>query len=153
MHLIFIKRKFPRVCNRKGDSMSANSNIHSWPRRSGKTGAAMMMAIQRGWKYYNCGGSEWTTRQFKGGVSQHMITTSLVGVGGVVVDNYEIATQEDRELLAPLLASNRCEVFGTLGCIDGDYRIGDVERMRAAEKGIADGIMSRKTALRELMNI
>jgi len=133
--------------------MSANSNIHSWPRRSGKTGAALMTAMQRGWKYYNCGGEECTERLFGGGICPNLITTSLVGVSGVVVDNYSVATTEDRVVIQMLLGEGLCEVFGTFGVVDGDYRIGDVERMRAVEKHVADGIMPRETALRELMNI
>lgn len=133
--------------------MSANSNIHSWPRRSGKTGAAIMTAIQRRWKYYNCGGQARTARVFNGRISPNMITTSLKGLCGVVVDNYEVATEEERALIVPMLHDGRCEVFGTFGIIEGDYRIGDVEIMRAVEKNVAMGVMSREIALRELMNI
>jgi len=112
-----------------------------------------MTAIQRGWKYYNCGTEAWTTRQFKGIISQNLIATNLKEVSGVVVDNYEQATLEEKAIIAPLLNEGLCECFGTMGIIDGDYRIGGVEERRAAEKAISTGMMSREIALRDLMNV
>ena len=81
------------------------------------------------------------------------VVSDFTGCGNLVVDDYDRCSPDERDRLAPLIAEGRCEVFGNMGCIDGDYRIGDVERMRAAEKAIAEGMMPRDTALRELMNI
>jgi len=119
---------------------------HSWPRRSGKTGAAIMTAMQRGWKYYNCGGSEWTNRQFNGGVSQTLIATTLRGLECAVIDNYEHATNEEKEIIATL---NDSEIYGTFGCEAEDYRIVSADKWKLIQEDINNGLISRKLALRE----
>ena len=119
---------------------------HSWPRRSGKTGAAVMTAIQRGWKYYNCGGSGWTSRQFNGGISPSLIATSLHGLRCVVVDNYELATDEDRAILSTM---QDAEIFGTFGPDADDYRIPSADQWLRVLDNVNAGLISMDMALTE----
>jgi len=119
---------------------------HSWYRRSGKTGAAVMMAAQRGWKYYNCGGDEWTKKQFNGIISPSIIITNLRGANCVVVDNYEFATEEDKLIIESM---TDVECFGTLGPIDGDYRIPDSKLWKKIMESVDAGVISMKQALTE----
>jgi len=119
---------------------------HSWPRRSGKTGAAVMTAMQRGWKYYNCGGSGWTSRQFNGGISPSLITTSLVGINSIVVDNYEFATDEEKTLIALM---QDVEVFGTFGPDADDYKIPTAEKWVMVLQDVEAGLLSLDMALKE----
>lgn len=119
---------------------------HSWPRRSGKTGAAIMTAMQRGWKYYNCGGSAWTTRQFNGGISQALIATSLHGLKFAVIDNYEYATDEDKRIIATM---DDTEIYGTFGCNAEDYRMVSSEKWKLIQEDIKNGLISHKHALSE----
>ena len=119
---------------------------HSWPRRTGKTGAAIMTAMQRGWKYYNCGGSGWTSRQFNGGISPSLITTSLHGLRCVVVDNYEFATEEE---LTRIALMQDAEVFGTFGSGADDYRTPSAEQWAQVLKDVESGLLSLDMALKE----
>ena len=119
---------------------------HSWPRRSGKTGAAVMTAMQRGWKYYNCGGCLWTSRQFNGGISPTLIASSLNGLKCVVVDNYEVATDEDLTLISLM---QDVEIFGTFGPDADDYRIPSSEKWLLILKDVDSGLISMDMALTE----
>ena len=118
--------------------------VHSWPRRSEKTGAAIMIAAQRGWKYYNCGGIEWTRRQFNGIINPDIILQSLIGQNKVVVDNYDVATEKDKQIISTM---TDVEVFGTLGPIDGDYKMPSKEMWKCAIEAVDEGIYSIETAL------
>lgn len=119
---------------------------HSWPRRSGKTGAALMTAMQRGWMYYNCGGEKWNDNMFGGGISPSLITTDLRGLKSAVIDNYEVATKEDKELIACLEDS---EIYGTFGCDADDYKMVSAEQWKLIQRDVEMGLISLKYALRE----
>jgi len=105
-----------------------------------------MTAIERGWKYYNCGGSEWTSRQFRGYISPSLITESLIGVDGVVIDNYEFASKEDRDIIASI---PHVEIYGTFGSDAEDYRMIDAKSWKSIQKDIQAGMISLSLALRE----
>jgi hypothetical protein len=117
---------------------------HSWHRRSGKTSAAIMLSWETGLPIYFCG---WVPAHVKGKLTNQV--SSLKGLRGVVVDNYEVATKEDKAILATM---TDVHVFGTFGPDADDYRIADAEQMSYMTKAVSDGLISHDFMLRE-MNI
>jgi len=117
---------------------------HSWHRRSGKTSAAIMKSWEMGVPIYFCG---WVPAHVKGKLTNQ--TSHLQGLKGVVVDNYEVATREDKAILATM---TDVEVYGTFGPDADDYRIADAEQMAYMTKAVNEGIISHDLMLRE-MNI
>jgi len=113
---------------------------HSWPRRSGKTGAAIMKSLETGWKYYSCG---FVTDHVK---NLPFRADTLRGLEFAVIDNYEFATQEELEIIATL---NDCEVFGTFGSDADDYRIPTSDEWKLIVESVKNRYISTRMALKE----
>ena len=110
-----------------------------------------MAAIQNGWKYYNCGGEQWNKHSgLTDAIGRTVITNSLKGLKNVVVDNYEHATEEDKAILATM---DCVEAFGSMGRIDGDWKIGTVEAWKVACMSVDAGLISEKQARKDFLNI
>ena len=125
-----------------------NKNIHSWPRRSGKTGAAVSVSHISGLPYFSPIHSR----------CNHFVKNNIVifplndihGIKKCVVDNYERCTDEQKAIIAEM---DVCHIFGTFGPCDGDYKIGDAKIARNAMEDVESGILSFNMAMRDMMNI
>ncbi len=113
---------------------------HSWPRRSGKTGAAIMRALERGYKYYSCGFVTEYTRDLP------FRADTLRGLKNVVADNYECATEEEKAILETM---DNVIIFGTFGPDANDYKIVDSKMWGLILEDVERGIISMEFALRE----
>jgi len=115
---------------------------YSWPRRSGKTGAAIMRAKNMGCHYYSCGFIPNEVRDLS------WRARSIKGLSVVVVDNYEFATDEELEIMETI---PHVVVFGTMGPIPDakDYKTVDSTFWLMVQDDIKEGIISLKWALIE----
>ena len=122
--------------------MKTNSNIHSWPSRSGKTGAAIMKAAELGVPCYTCG----AVHSHKRGLVKELTVMSCVGQKTMVIDDYELATKDMRDAISCV---PDVHIFGTLGFIYGDYKLPTADKWKKVLESVACGEISMKTALIE----
>ena len=74
------------------------------------------------------------------------VACTIGGLNAVVVDNAEYLDDND---WAALREMDTAIVFGTLGPIDGDYKILSANEWKRVQEAIDDGIISLEFALRE----
>lgn len=123
-----------------------NNIKHSWPRRSGKTGAAIMKCVEEGFMYWSPATYAWK-QKLRASTSIEFASRPCLRC---VIDDYEHCTEEQRALIAPL---EGVHIFGTFGSNADDYRIGDAKAAMMAMESVEAGLISFELAMRDIMNI
>ena len=124
------------------EQFGKNMEVHSWPRRSGKTGAAIMRCVDSDMPYYNPVSMH---RSHDPSVFTNInVLKNLRGVRRVVIDNADLLKEEDWDVIDTM---DEVVLFGCFGPIDGDFRMPSEEMWKCALKDVDYGICSIETAL------